>query len=228
MAKVVGWFVVVAIFALGASVFAACNDDDEPDAAPTTAAVSPQPSTPDPTSGPTAAPTLSAEISALSAGLPSASELGEGREEEGRGPTLPTDTTLCGEPADFTSEVIGAYTKASSQHLSAIVGISRGTGAIEELRAGLEGCGELTTTSAGRTVVYQVEVVEFPVSGDDTLAIRATTQLEGSPVPSESYFVIVEDGDLTLAVVDSFLATADPAEVESVVIAAHQALQRIS
>jgi hypothetical protein len=231
MAKVAGWLVAVA---LAACVLGACGGDDDASPGPTTAAVSPQATESAPTaastSPPSGAPTLTPSQAELAAGLPAAAELGPGWEEKARGPVTATANTLCGKAFDLTNaEVIAVYQRSGSNQVSALVGVSRPEGdVIGEVRAALDGCSELISSASGESTTYTVEIVEFDVYGDDTLAIKASQQFEGAPGPSEGFFVLVRDGELNLAVADLFIAAADPEQTRTIVAAAYEALQRVA
>jgi hypothetical protein len=111
------------------------------------------------------------------------------------------------------------------------VGITRsqGTDAIAAVRSALESCGELAITTGGATTVYPATLAEFDSFGDETLAIKVTTQLERLASPSSGYFVLIRDGGLNLVVSDLYLTTAaDPAQTKTIVAAAYEAMQRIA
>jgi hypothetical protein len=233
MAKVAGWLVAVA---LAACIVGACGGDDDASPGPTTAAVSPQATESAPTAAPTpppsGAPTLTPSQAELAAGLPAAEELGDGWEEQSRGPATPTENMLCDEPFDFlSSDVLAGYVNLDAGHAYVVVGVSRPdeTDTLGQARAALTDCDQLTSSAPGQPITaYSVEPAELDEFGDDTLWIKVTTQLEGSPQPSEGYFVLIQDGDLVLALADVYLVTADPAETVAIVAAAYEALQRVA
>lgn len=104
---------------------------------------------------------------------------------------------------------------------------------MRQLADAVEGCGSLTAMDGTAESMYNIEQIEFPTIGDESVALRVTGRIEvpedRSPIPIpglpdslEIYFVQARFDSLIMQLGVEYLGTGDPERAKEIALAASE------